>query len=155
MTTAPFVPGSTTSQAAAASLSPSALNQLERQVLDEIERSGQLGCTDKELEQRCKLSHETTSARRRTLVLKGFVKDSGLKRPTPSGRDATIWVLGVQDRVRAGPDQPDRPARPSNKALANAVTEIKRLVELGRSQGIDPSEDLQNLGRWLLALVKD
>jgi len=50
------------------------------------------GYTDDELEQELGWLHQTLSARRRELVQKGFVKDSGKKRPTRSGRGATVWM---------------------------------------------------------------
>jgi hypothetical protein len=49
------------------------------------------GLTDDELEQATGWRHQTVSARRRELVLLGKVKDSGKRRPTRSGRSATVW----------------------------------------------------------------
>ena len=51
------------------------------------------GFTDDELEVRLALLHQTASARRRALVQKGLIVDSGETRPTRSGRKATVWVL--------------------------------------------------------------
>ena len=54
---------------------------------------GSEGFTDDELEVRLELLHQTASARRRALVQKGLLVDSGETRPTRSGRQATVWVL--------------------------------------------------------------
>ena len=89
--TAPYVPGSETSIEAAHSIVPS-LQRLERRVLGVIEERGDLGATDDEIEVITGLAHQTASARRRALVLRGLVADSGLRRPTRSGRRATVWL---------------------------------------------------------------
>lgn len=49
------------------------------------------GLTDDEGEQLLGLRHTTYSARRRGLVLDGFVIDSGTKRLTSAQRPATVW----------------------------------------------------------------
>lgn len=87
----PHVKGSDTSRAAAESMEPHA-GTLEAQVLIAIRASGSGGLTDDELEQLLGLSHQTTSARRRALVIRCLVKDSGARRPTRSGRGATVWI---------------------------------------------------------------
>jgi hypothetical protein len=66
--------------------------RLQAMVLDEVRRSGGHGRTDDELEVALGLRHQTASARRRELVLKGLVEDSGRRRATRSGRKATVWV---------------------------------------------------------------
>lgn len=64
-----------------------------RVVLDLIRSRGfALGTTDDEIEIATGMRHQTASARRRGLVLKGFVKDSERKRPTRSGSLAIVWV---------------------------------------------------------------
>jgi len=50
------------------------------------------GATDEEVELAFGLAHQTVSPRRRELVLAGLVKDSGERRKTSSGRQATVWV---------------------------------------------------------------
>src|SRR3989344_3615049 len=87
----PFVAESDTSVAAAVSILPD-LGRLEERVYGYIDTSLDHGRTDDELEVLAGLSHQTTSARRRTLVLKGLVQDSGRRRATRSGRKATVWV---------------------------------------------------------------
>lgn len=47
--------------------------------------------TDDGLEVRLGLPHQTVSARRRGLVLEGWIRDSGRKDTTRSGRRAAIW----------------------------------------------------------------
>src|SRR5580658_1247613 len=87
--TAPFVKGSDTSREAAQSLPEPALARLEAVVFASIVSFGGFGCTDDELERLTELSHQTVSARRRGLVQKGRIVDSGLRRQTRSGRKAT------------------------------------------------------------------
>jgi len=66
----------------------------EGSVLAAIDRSGSRGRTDDELEVELGLSHQNVSARRRGLVLKNRVHDSGEERRTRSGRSATVWLAG-------------------------------------------------------------
>lgn len=87
----PFVRGSATSEAAA--LSQVTTSQVdEARVLDYIQRCLSWGATDDEIEQGLGMLHQTASARRRGLVLKGLVIESGRMRPTRSGRDAIVWI---------------------------------------------------------------
>lgn len=58
-----------------------------------IMASGRNGATDDEMEAELGMRHQTVSARRRELVLKGLVRDSGSKRDTRSGRSATVWEI--------------------------------------------------------------
>lgn len=83
--------GSSTSYAAAASVANDAAS-MEQQVHSFICDAGPHGATDSELEEKLAMRHQTASARRRTLVLKGKVQDSGRKRATASGRQAVVWV---------------------------------------------------------------
>lgn len=96
----PYVRGSDTSYAAARSIAPE-LPRLEGVVLDCIRKSGEHGRTDDEVETITKLSHQCASARRRGLVLKDRVVDSGRRRVTRSGRKATVWVV-VKKRLNHG-----------------------------------------------------
>lgn len=88
---APYVRGSETSKAAAESVVP-VLGRHEGMVLDLIRAAGELGATDDEIEVATGLRHQTASARRRGLVLKGRVRDSGDTRNTRSGCKAVVWV---------------------------------------------------------------
>ena len=56
-----------------------------------VARSGTRGVTDDEMEVLLGMSHQTTSARRRELVLKGLIGTNGDKRKTRSGRNAQVW----------------------------------------------------------------
>jgi hypothetical protein len=94
----PFVKGSETSFQAAESLQPS-LGKLEGMVLAYIELScGASGATDDQIEEALNLKHQTASARRRELELKGLVvkkyneKKVRIKRKTRSGRNAGVYV---------------------------------------------------------------
>lgn len=89
-TFAPFSePG--TSREAAAAIRPHAAG-MEAAVLDAIRSAGAAGLCDHEIEAATGYIHQTASARRRGLVLKGLVRDSGQRRSTPSGRAARVWV---------------------------------------------------------------
>lgn len=64
---------------------------MEKQVLGFIKDRGFTGATDDEVEEALGFRHQTASARRRGLVVQGFVKDSGKRRKTRTGRPATVW----------------------------------------------------------------
>jgi hypothetical protein len=83
--------GSATSAAAAASLLP-VLGRLQKVVLEAIQLEGGRGLTDDELEVQLHMSHQSASARRRELQLRGDVIDSNRTRRTRSGRNAVVWV---------------------------------------------------------------
>jgi hypothetical protein len=87
----PYVRGSDTSQAAAESMEESAPSMRER-VLRFIAAAGEAGTTDDAIEAALGMRHQTASARRRDLVLDGFIGESGRRGKTRSGRSATIWV---------------------------------------------------------------
>jgi hypothetical protein len=91
----PFEVGSPTSAAAAESITDEDLSRLEARVFDEIARAPQ---TCDALEVATGLSHQTTSARIRGLVLRDRIIDSGYKQRTRSGRWAVVW------RVRTAED---------------------------------------------------
>ncbi len=88
----PHVEGSDTSEAAAEKIVESA-GTLQARVFAFLKQSGPHGCTDEFLQKNLKLKAQTETARRRELVLKGLVVDSGTKRTVSSGRSATVWVL--------------------------------------------------------------
>jgi hypothetical protein len=50
------------------------------------------GLTDDELEIHMKRAHQSVSATRNTLMRKGVITDSGLRRKTRYGNDAIVWV---------------------------------------------------------------
>jgi hypothetical protein len=93
---APRVKRSKTSAAAGDSVEPS-LASMEGQVLELFRMRAAHGCTDDEIEVELGMKHQTASARRRTLELKGFIVLSAMERPTRSGRMAGVYTLkGVQ-----------------------------------------------------------
>ena len=63
----------------------------EARVLAVIRAAGSAGACDHEIENRTGLIHQTASARRRGLVLKGLVEASEFTRKTASGRQAIAW----------------------------------------------------------------
>ncbi len=89
---APYVKGSVTSKEAAASIVPK-LNNLEMKVYEYILVQGGTGSTCDEAEDALNMSHQTCSARFRGLVLKEAICDSGVKRPTRTGRNATVYQV--------------------------------------------------------------
>jgi hypothetical protein len=88
-TPAPFSDDET-SRSAAKRIVPH-LARLENLVLEAIRAAGDAGLCDHELEKCTGLQHQTASARRRELVIRGLIEDSGLRRDTPSGRSAKAW----------------------------------------------------------------
>lgn len=88
---APYVRESETSLEAARSVLDS-VGGMERFVLDYLRLHGEGGATVDEIEVALNMLHQTAGARTRGLVLKGFVKDSGERRLTRSGRRAVVWV---------------------------------------------------------------
>ena len=60
-----------------------------------------LPSTDDEMEARMEMRHQTVSASRREAVKKGWVSPSGKKRPTRSGRNANVWELTHEGKLKA------------------------------------------------------
>ena len=89
--TAPYVKGSETSKQAALSLEPRR-GSLQYHVLACIRSRTDYGATDDELETTLHLRHQTASARRRELELKGLVVRTQHRRKTRSGRNAGVYV---------------------------------------------------------------
>lgn len=119
----PFVRGSATSEDAAAAKRGSASSDQER-VYAFISGRWIAGATDDEIEEILGMRHQNASARRNALVRAGRVKDSGLRRPTRSGREATVWVVGKGLALVGAPN--DRVGRPNAEALRAAATELDR-----------------------------
>lgn len=82
---------SATSEAAAMAIAPSAAN-LRRRILVRIIDAAENGLTDHEIETATGLRGSTVRPRRRELQRAGLICDSGLTRPTDSGREAVVWV---------------------------------------------------------------
>lgn len=66
---------------------------LRREMYDALSVRGLHGFTDDELEQHFQKSHQTISSARNTLSSDGHIADSGERRPTRTGNEATVWVL--------------------------------------------------------------
>lgn len=90
--TAPFQRHSDTSAIAAEKIEPK-MGALQRRVLDFLEAIYPGGATDDEMMCALKLEGSTLRPRRIELVAKGLVIDRGWRRPTRSGRLATVWAV--------------------------------------------------------------
>jgi len=69
----------------------SATEQLREYIYDFINRSGNAGVTDEEIAFNFDVSGDITRPRRNELVKANRVGNSGSRRPTTTGRTATIW----------------------------------------------------------------
>ena len=87
---APPAQNTDTSRAAAKAIQPCA-QTLRWSILACLRRHGEQGRTDLELEQELNMIGSTVRPRRGELVAAGLVVDSGLTRPTASGRQAIVW----------------------------------------------------------------
>ena len=65
---------------------------MRRKVYDTIKSNDGYGYTDYELETVLKSSHQTVSASRRSLVIDGFLVDSGKTRKNENRNDCIVWV---------------------------------------------------------------
>ena len=133
--TAPFVPGSETSRDAALSIRHER-GRLEALVMGHIRSAGVRGATDDEIEEACDLSHQTASARRRGLVLRGMVRATDETRLTRSKRKATVWVLAS---LSIG----ELP-----KSLAPSKAEIREALAVAINGAADAGESTRAL-QWL------
>lgn len=92
----PFVDQDTSAQAAHSVSSTGAARNLERRVFDLIRARAR---TDEEICDELEIEGNTARPRRRSLVVRGLVQDSGERRPTHSGRKAIVWkVCGPWDK---------------------------------------------------------
>ena len=87
-----FVRGSDTSEAAADSVADRRVSH-QQKVLKYFKRVGTQGTTDDDIEVALGLRHQTASARRRELELKGLVSKTDRRRRTRSGRTAAVYVI--------------------------------------------------------------
>lgn len=79
-----------TSRKAAEKLEPNS-GTIRYQVYSAIKDNN--GMTDYELETLLRGKHQTVSASRRSLVIDGFITDSGITRKNPQGNDCIVWVI--------------------------------------------------------------
>lgn len=70
-------------------------------VLAFIASRGPHGATDDEGESALGIKPQTYTPRRGELVKAGFVVDSGVRRPTASGRPAAVWIVRRHAEGRA------------------------------------------------------
>jgi hypothetical protein len=87
----PYQAHSPTSRAAAAAILPHAGTERSR-VLAYIRGHGTIGATDDECQVMLGMNPSTQRPRRIELWTQGWIKDSGFKRATRSGRKAVVWV---------------------------------------------------------------
>lgn len=148
MNSVPYVRGSDTSEQAAESVRLSSLTD-EAKVLTLI-REHPMGLTDDAIELHLGLRHQNASARRKGLVDKGKVKDSGHRRRTRSGRFAVVWVAGYDpDPIRGAKAARGMP-RPSTSSLRSAVESIEAMGLMAPAMRTGA---LDEVVRWLRDVV--
>lgn len=99
----------------------SRLPELHRQVLSFIVGQHAHGATDEEISIGLKMHPDTARARRVELRDAGLVLDSGKRRPTQSGRAATVWVNSTtMQKPAAAASQPSRPPATRPPTLAES-----------------------------------
>ena len=154
----PFVRGSETCEEAAVAKAPTKARD-EAKVLAFV-HAQKHGATDDEIEVGTGLCHQSASARRNGLVVKGLLRDSGEKRLTRRKRRAIVWIegsgeprpLSTKSRARSSSGSEKVPSLegvPSSKEIRAASENIGRLVAYAKSEGIGPSKELQKLLTWL------
>lgn len=95
----PYVPGSETSREAAESVADD-VAALRAIVFELFQREGEAGLTDDEIAATLELDGNTARPRRWELAQDGVIRDSGRKRKTRRGRNATVWVLVPPPRTQ-------------------------------------------------------
>ena len=65
---------------------------IRRLVYDQVKANNDYGMTDYELEMVLRGEHQTISASRRSLVVDGWIVDSGKTRKNPQGNDCIVWI---------------------------------------------------------------
>lgn len=88
---APHTKGSDTSREAAEAIEPEK-GSLQYQVLAYLRKMRSFGSTDEQGARALRISGNTYRPRRRELQEMGFVRETNVRRPTESGRTATVWV---------------------------------------------------------------
>lgn len=95
MNTYPDAPGHRnveTSIAAANELAPK-LGRLQGMALSAIRNAGSHGFTALELAERLKVDRLAIQPRTSELKRRGLIRDSGQRRPNPTGKSAIVWVI--------------------------------------------------------------
>jgi hypothetical protein len=70
---------------------------IRREVYDLVQRNN--GLTDYELEVLLQGKHQTVSASRRSLVVDGFLSDSGTTRKNEVGNDCIVWEITMKETL--------------------------------------------------------
>ena len=118
---------SDTSAAAAFNILDS-VNGMQKKVYDFISFCGKKGSTDAEIQECLDMTPSTQVPRRRELVLKGLVIDSGKRRKNPSGCNAVVWV---KTTVPHPPPAQPTSKKEETKALSDVIRDqAKRIKEL-------------------------
>ena len=118
----PHVRGSETSLAAGLSVAH-VRARVQGEVLAFLRARGAHGATDDEVEVALGLSHQSASARRRELVLKGWVFDSGRRRVNRSRRYGSVW-LARGPTLQTGGKRLEAPARVPARVPAARPAEV-------------------------------
>lgn len=120
--TTPRVRGSETSEKAGDSMIGPA-KSLRTLVYEYLREFGPK--TDEEIETALALKHQTASARRRELVLGGWVVETDERRETSSGRTATVWRALPRDERLPEDERPSTEIRGTIESfdLADALRE--------------------------------
>ena len=133
--------------------------RLQRLVLDHLIERGERGATDYEMEQALEMAHQTVSARRRELVQKNLVMDSGMRRRTAKSK-ARVWVIAPEgyggDNEEPGTSGvKTAPATPSPAVIKKALVDIRVMMGLAREHGFEFQhiDESKALGRWLRELA--
>jgi hypothetical protein len=71
---------------------------IRREVYNLVQRAN-IGLTDYELELMLKGKHQTVSASRRSLVVDGFLSDSGMTRKNDVGNDCIVWQITIKETL--------------------------------------------------------
>jgi len=106
------------------------LNQLQRRVLRFIRERGPRGASDHEIAAGLDMLLDTVRARRVELRDLGAIAPSGRTRRTPSGRQATVWILS-----RDG-DHPQRAEVPTGAGHDRPSTAAARGASASGSAGV-------------------
>lgn len=98
----PYQRYSETSEAAAVAALPNAGTQ-RAAVLDFLQRRGQYGATDEEVQRALNMNPSTQRPRRIELQRANFICDSGSTRKTESMRNAVVWIIRDEQKVGVSP----------------------------------------------------
>jgi hypothetical protein len=70
---------------------------MRREIYNQVQRNN--GLTDYELETLLQGKHQTVSASRRSLVVDGFLFDSGMTRKNEVGNDCIVWEITMKETL--------------------------------------------------------